>query len=173
MSKTPPSTTDLRSTRSNKIKGIYSSSSSTPKDSPASGKQIEQLIKSNNLLLEQNKQIIQKMGDLENAIQFFSNKYDELKIMYDKVTIDNEHLKKTNEHIHIKNTELQQQHIEINNELNYIKQNEIKKNIVIFGVPNVKDHNSLVLTFENLLKQIEINENDIEVEDIFQKKNIV
>lgn len=131
---------------------------------------IQQIIKTNNLLLQQNKEILKKLTDMEIAMQFFSQKYDELKLMFDQTTADNIQLKQTNEAIINKNIELEKQNITINNDINEIKQNEIKKNIVIFGIPNVNDYHSLVLTFNNILKHLNINKDDVDIADIFQKK---
>lgn len=180
MTRTPP-IKDSRNLRSLKNKNLPQSStpsSSTPltlttnttmspKDDTISMKQV---IHTSNLLLLQNKEILQKITDVETAIQFLSSKYDELKLKYDQVISDNAQLMKSNTDIESTNTELKHQNFEIMKEINLIKQTELKKNAVIFGVPNVRDHHSLLVTFNNILQKLNINEDDVDIDDIFQKK---
>lgn len=131
---------------------------------------IQQILNTNKLLLSQNAEILKKLNDVEHSIQFLSDKYDVLKAMYDKVVVDNAALQQTNVETSQKYHDLEQQNNELHTTINEIKQNEIKNNLVIFGAPSVKDHHSLQITFKNMLSNLNIPENSIEIEDIYQKK---
>lgn len=159
MTLTPPNT---RSGNNKKISNL-----SNPSDEKAN---LLQIINTNKCLMVQNAEILKKITDVENAIQFLSNKYDELKLMYEKVITENASLKNNNTLISSKLDEIQNDNNNMHCTINEIKQNEFKKNMVIFGVPCLKDQRSLELTFENILAQLQIPKTDVKIDDIFQKK---
>lgn len=131
---------------------------------------IQKVMKNSNLVMAQNNEILKKLTDLEAAVQFLSSKYDDLKLLYDKVAADNASLIQNNLNVTTKCQQLQQNNMQLNKTLNEIKQNELKKNLVIFGIPGVKDHHSLQVTFNNILDKLDIPSSSVELDDIFQKK---
>lgn len=156
-----------RNTRSGKT--MHKTSTPTTTSNSRTDKQTEN--ESNwQVLYQQNKEILKKLTEVENAVQFLSSKYDELKIMYDSITSENTALKQVNTNMTIKINELQNNNIELHNTVNEIKQNEIKNNVVIFGVPKLADQHSLELTFNKILAKLNIPHDAVNIDDIFQKK---
>lgn len=131
---------------------------------------IQQILNTNNILLVQNKEILKKINEVENSIQFLSNKYDELKLMYEKMTDENSSLKKINTHMTNKLDELKNDNNNMHSTINDIKQDSLKTNIVIFGVPPLNDNNSLQHTFDQILNKLDISKEEMQVDDIYQKK---
>lgn len=78
------------------------------------------------VLFAQNKEILRKLTDVEKAVQFLSDKYDELKIMYDTVVSENISLKNENTKIIDKLDVIEQNNNDLVNTINDIKQNDIK-----------------------------------------------
>lgn len=177
MTPTKPQSDSSRNTRSNKQIGSQRISNSTPTLTSNAAKlneentKLQKILETNNLLLVQNKEILQKMNDIESAMQFLSNKYDELKNMYEKVTAENTSLKKVNIEITNKCEEIQNDNSDMHFSINELKQNELKNNLVVFGAPSVRDQKSLQLTFKHILTQLDIPHDQLQIDDIFQKKN--
>lgn len=175
MTRSSPSNESSRNTRS---KTVVNPKTSTPTGSSGLNvvktneekQNLQQILKTNQLLLSQNSEILKKMNDVETAIQFLSNKYEELKEMYERVIAENLTFKKVNTDIVNKFEEIKNDNMEMHITVNELKQNELKKNIVIFGVPSVRDNHSLQLTFNTIMQKLQIPNDEIQIDDIFQKK---
>lgn len=60
------------------------------------------------------------------------------------------------------NIELQNENSQLREEINSLQQNAIKNNFVIFRIPKT--------TFNNIIQNLQIRQQDIEIEDMYQIK---
>lgn len=170
---------ETRNTRNNQLKqpntstptnaNNVSSISPIPRSSTEESL-LKSLLVKHQLIVESNKEILLKVTEMENSLQFLSAKYEELKGMYVKVINENKTITQNNTEVMHENMRLQEEIHQINTEFNEMKQTNIKNKIVIFGVPNLKDHVSVKLTFNNILDALKVKREDIIIDDIFQKK---
>lgn len=126
--------------------------------------------KSIQFLVNQNSEIIKKLTALERSVEFLSGQYDEMKIIYEKIIQENTSLKKINAQVTNKMEQITTENLNLQQNINQIKQNEIKNNIVIFGIPNQKDNHSLNTAFNNILSETNMSTDAVEIDDIYQKK---
>lgn len=146
-------------------------SSLSPIIKPSNDEQLlKNLLIKHDLLIESNKQILGKVTEMENSLQFLSDKYDELKGMYIRVTNENQTITQNNTELMNENGKLQKEIQQISQEFNELKQSSVKNKMVVFGVPNLKDHSSIKLTFNNILNTLNIKTDEIAIDDIFQTK---
>lgn len=153
-----------RETRNSKNKQAQSS---TPNKND---EMMKKIINSNMEILQSNKTILQKVTEMEKALEFLSSKYDELKIKYELVIQENVQIKKANNDIIIQNNTVKGDIQQLQQTLNNIKQENMKKNIVLFGAPSVANPHSLNVIFQKLLDHLNINREEVELEDIYQMK---
>lgn len=131
---------------------------------------LKTLLLKHEILISSNKEILEKVTTMENALQFLSDKYEELKGMYTQVINENKSLKQNHTELISENIKLQDEVQQISTDLNNIKQNTLKNKIVIFGIPNLKDYASIKITFNKIMTALKLNLEDIQIDDIFQKK---
>lgn len=127
------------------------------------------LINANTNILLELKDVGRKICDIEKSVEFLSAKYDEMKVMYDKVIYDNLELKKSNAEIKKINAELQNENKQIKEDIQNIQQQAIRNNVVVFGIPNVS-HQQLKTTFDKIIDVLKIKPEDVQIDDLYQKK---
>lgn len=133
-------------------------------------KTIQSMSSSIREILQEVKALARKLTEVESAIEFLSGKYDEMKRLLENTNKENTAIKLSQTKIDAMNIEIQNENLQMREKINSLQQNAINNNVVIFGIPNLKDYNSVKTTFNNLIQNLEIRQQDIEIEDMYQIK---
>lgn len=115
--------------------------------------------------------LVKEMHEIKMSINFMSNKYDDLIQIHNTTVNENKKLKAELSNITHEHQHLQKQVGEINEIINTSKQNDLKNNIIIFGPPPFNNNLEVEESFEKILNKLHIQNNEINIENIYQLKN--
>lgn len=115
--------------------------------------------------------VMRELREVKESINFMSTKYDELIIKVNSVMDDNKKLHKENQNIINHNSKLQEEVDSLTAFVNDTKQYDLKNNVVIFGLPPMRTAAEAKTSFAKIMQKVDINEDELGVVDIYQKKN--
>lgn len=113
---------------------------------------------------EENKNVVTKLSEFQEAIEFYSNKFDEYATMINNITEENKSLKKKCEELSAKCGILDKQTTEMRKKMEEDRQYSRNRNLQIDGIPEVQGEN-LVETMKSIGERVgvKIETTDVEV----------
>lgn len=156
-------TRNLRSKDSPNDPGINNQPGiSTPKQNN-NNKTMEALINKMNF-------VVDEIKDLKKSVQFMASQYDDVMKAIKTTMEENTVIKKELMEIKDINNSLQHEINDLNKEVNEIKQNQLNKNLIVFGAPKINENKKLHDTIKLLLAKLNINESEIKITDLYQAR---
>lgn len=149
-------------------KGIDTPPSTTTHSTPKNGNSATEISVSELTI----KDILDEIKDFRKSMEFMSKQYDELLIKHNLILEENKEMKTQIKEITEINQILQTNYNNINTDINEIKQNKLKRKMIITGIPILNDTNALRTLYDDLITKLEINKEDTQLVDIFQGKHI-
>lgn len=131
---------------------------------------MENLLSSNNNITSKINEISRELSDVKLAMDFMSSKYDDMKKMLEKISIDHKNLQTENENLKRKFDDISLENKQIKTDIQSLQQQNIKNNVVVFGIPNINDNTNLKTTLNKIIFALNITPSDIKIDDIYKKK---
>lgn len=118
------------------------------------------------------KDLMDEIKDFRKSMEFMSAKYDELLNKHNLTLEENKHFKTQLQTISDENENLQKNINNINIDINEMKQNKLKRKLVITGAPIVENTEALNSLYENIITKLDIPKEDTKIIDIFQGNRV-
>lgn len=138
---------------------IPSSNTTTPTTStPTNGKPSPSRQPTIQEIYTQLLNLVKEMLEIKTSLNFMSNKYDDLIQIHNTTVNEIKKLKVELSNITHEHQQLKKQVVEINEIINTTKQNDLKKNIIIFGPPLLNNNLEAKDTFEKIINKMHLRQ---------------
>lgn len=113
-----------------------------------------------------------EIRDFRKSMEFMSDKYDQLLQKHNLLIEENKQMKINFAQITSTNEIMQESMNDMSIDINEIKQNKLKRKLVITGAPVINNPNELKTLYTEIITKLELSQNENKISDIFQGKHI-
>lgn len=118
------------------------------------------------------KDLMDEIKDFRKSMEFMSHKYDDLLQKHNLILEENKRIKTQIMQVSETNKQLQTNMNEMFYDVNEIKQNKLKKKLVITGAPVMNNTQELNTLYTNIISKLELPQEEHKITEIFQGKRI-